>query len=314
MVYDVFISYRRIDGFGIASLVRECLQKKGIRCFMDVNESRPGNFAEHFLSVIETVPNFVLILTRGALDHCDHEHDWIRVEVEAAIKAGCKIIPIKDETFVFPDMAGYPASIATLATTQCVTFSREYYETSMLDRLLEFLTRTEEQKPDPKLYAKDFFSVVRNHPLRRVDMAFHAGADWFRTDAKADFLAQCIRDNITVRVMSNSAEAVERVCKLMQHPLRRYAGFETCARDWTDLSKRYPNIMFRVCESPLLHRIYLSENMDGSGLVALKYYTYGNDGSEKDPRMGFDSTQPEYALYKQEFECLWERVSHPYEG
>ncbi|MBE5878283.1 MAG: TIR domain-containing protein, partial [Lachnospiraceae bacterium] len=37
-MYDVFISYRRSDGSGIAESIAEYLQSKGLRVFFDKNE------------------------------------------------------------------------------------------------------------------------------------------------------------------------------------------------------------------------------------------------------------------------------------
>ena len=89
---DVFISYRRDGGYALARLLYECLHKENISAFLDLEELRSGPFNEKLYSAIESSENFVLVLPQNALDRCSSENDWLRLEIEHAIKHKKNII------------------------------------------------------------------------------------------------------------------------------------------------------------------------------------------------------------------------------
>lgn len=99
MNFDAFISYRRNNGFMIAQVINDQLAKRGINCFLDMEVLSSGKFDVKILSAIAEAPNFILILSEGALDKCSDEDDWVRSEIlEAvnleAVKLNKTIIPI----------------------------------------------------------------------------------------------------------------------------------------------------------------------------------------------------------------------------
>ena len=67
MKYDVFISYRRGNGFFLAQIIKEYLAKRKINSFLDIEELHSGKFDKEILDAIKDTPNFILILTKGAL-------------------------------------------------------------------------------------------------------------------------------------------------------------------------------------------------------------------------------------------------------
>lgn len=87
---DVFISYRRSNGSNLASLLKVHLQLHGYSVFLDVDGLKSGKFDVNILHSIQKAPNFVLVLTKSALDRCfdDHERkDWLhKVEFEINLK------------------------------------------------------------------------------------------------------------------------------------------------------------------------------------------------------------------------------------
>ena len=91
---DVFISYRRDGGFTLARLLYEYLHKESISAFLDLEELRAGPFNEKLYDAIEHAENFVLVLPPNALDRCVSENDWLRLEIEHAIKHKKNIIPL----------------------------------------------------------------------------------------------------------------------------------------------------------------------------------------------------------------------------
>ncbi len=91
---DVFISYRRARGRDIARSLQLALTARGVNCFFDLHDVRKGKFNEKIYSAIDGAKYFVLLLTKGALDKCDEKDDWVRLEIEHALKKGIPIIPV----------------------------------------------------------------------------------------------------------------------------------------------------------------------------------------------------------------------------
>ena len=106
MKYDVFISYRREGGDKYARTIQQALEKQ-YRVFLDFDELKDGVFDQRIIDAISESPVFLLILSRGALDRCVNENDWVRQEILQAVKCGCHIVPVTiDDTF-----EGLPASL-----------------------------------------------------------------------------------------------------------------------------------------------------------------------------------------------------------
>ena len=104
MNYQIFISYRRDGGESLAALLYERFARKGYDVFYDVESLRSGDFNEKLLSVIEKCEDVLLILPPGGLDRCiTDENDWVKREIEHAMKCKKNIIPIMMRNFVFPD-------------------------------------------------------------------------------------------------------------------------------------------------------------------------------------------------------------------
>ena len=97
--YDVFISYRREGGDKYARTIQQALEKQ-YRVFLDFDELKDGVFDQRIIEAISNSPVFLLILSKGALDRCVNEKDWVRQEILQAVKCGCHIVPVTiDDTF-----------------------------------------------------------------------------------------------------------------------------------------------------------------------------------------------------------------------
>lgn len=100
MQYDIFISYRREGGKSYARTIKPELEKRGFRVFLDFDELDDGVFDKRIMDAINEAPVFLLILSRGALDRCINEGDWVREEILHAEKTRRHIIPVEvDKTF-----------------------------------------------------------------------------------------------------------------------------------------------------------------------------------------------------------------------
>ena len=122
--FDVFISYRRVGGDAIAQFLKQNLLRRRLRVFLDVSDLKSGHFGQAISSTIASTPNFVVVLTPGALDLCEDENDWLRREIAQAISAERNIIPILMPGFVYPKVL--PKGVAGLSEFQAVSYSHEY--------------------------------------------------------------------------------------------------------------------------------------------------------------------------------------------
>lgn len=100
---DIFFSYRRDGGLELTRSLKMALNKKGFTTFFDNDSIGSGEFPTQILNNIERSDNFVLILSPGALDRCRNEGDWVRKEIEHAVKFEKNIIPVFSPEFQTPE-------------------------------------------------------------------------------------------------------------------------------------------------------------------------------------------------------------------
>lgn len=111
--YEIFISYRRLDeqgkisGRDQARLIAKQLEIEGYYPFFDYSEIKDNEFDKVIIPAVENCKIFILVLSKDALNRCKNEGDWVRKEIETAIKSRCKIINVS------PDNAfnGWPSSL-----------------------------------------------------------------------------------------------------------------------------------------------------------------------------------------------------------
>ena len=82
--FDVFISYRRIDGDVFARLINQEFEHRGLKCFFDVERMVNGEYRLQILSSLKSALNFVFVMTEMALVGLDNPDDPLRIELEAA--------------------------------------------------------------------------------------------------------------------------------------------------------------------------------------------------------------------------------------
>lgn len=111
--YDIFISYRREGGKEYARNLTLELVSRGYHPFLDFDELKDGKFDKRITDAIESAPVFLFILSRGSLDRCVNEGDWVRKEIMHAIEHKRHIVPVDiDKQFVgFPSSKDFPKEI-----------------------------------------------------------------------------------------------------------------------------------------------------------------------------------------------------------
>lgn len=100
MHYDIFISYRRATGKNFARIIKPELEKRGFSVFLDFDELKDGVFDKRIMDAIRDSPIFLMILSKGALDRCINENDWVRAEILYASEQDRHIVPVEvDKSF-----------------------------------------------------------------------------------------------------------------------------------------------------------------------------------------------------------------------
>lgn len=119
-MFDTFISYRRAGGSYYAARVYDFLTFRSFQPFYDKTEMQNGRFDEQIKNYITNATNFILILSKSALDRCVDDNDWVRIEIELAIANNMNIIVLQEDNFVYPD--NLPESLSSLRHYQAVLF------------------------------------------------------------------------------------------------------------------------------------------------------------------------------------------------
>ena len=119
-MYDTFISYRRDGGKEIAPRIYDYLKTCGFEAFLDTAEMAYGRFDEQLRAKVEESENFILVLSRGALDRCVEEGDWVREEIKLAINLNKNIVVFQAENFEYP--LTLPEDIERIKLYQCILY------------------------------------------------------------------------------------------------------------------------------------------------------------------------------------------------
>jgi TIR domain len=142
----IFISYRRADASWPALWLADRLghQFGTAVVFQDVDSIRPGDdFAAEIeaavgaCSVLLAVIGPQWLAAEGDARRLDDPQDWVRLEIEAAMKREIRIIPVLVDGARMPSAGQLPPSLRDLARRQAVTLSPESLDTRRLVSVLE---------------------------------------------------------------------------------------------------------------------------------------------------------------------------------
>ena len=135
--YDIFISYRRDNGFDTAKLIAATLRHAGYRVFLDVEQLRAGKFNEQLYAVIERCKDVIVVLPKDGLDRCVNETDWVRREIIHAMAHGKNIIPVMLAGFKWPE--AMPAGLEGFNLNQAIAAGDHDYFDAAMDKLKSYL-------------------------------------------------------------------------------------------------------------------------------------------------------------------------------
>ena len=142
MSYDIFLSYRRKDASGhsnvaVSRTIKYAFEHHGYEVFFDFTDCTDGYFAEKILPAIRTCRYFVLVLTKGCLERCKVKGDWLRREIEEALKFNRTIIPITPEGEFdgWPD--NMPEAVKALDGLQITTIHMDGFFEANMEQLIK---------------------------------------------------------------------------------------------------------------------------------------------------------------------------------
>ncbi len=133
-----FISYRRESGAEHARLIRNSLTDHRLRAFLDVADLGPDRYDIQLQSQIARTPNFLLIVGPGSLDRCRNPGDGVRAEIEGALAAKSRIIPILVDGFDWKHAPPLPSSLDLLPRLESIPYSHQEFDATMT-RLRNFI-------------------------------------------------------------------------------------------------------------------------------------------------------------------------------
>ena len=133
--FDIFISYRREGGLELADSIYQRLINAGYSAFLDLEQLNSGKFNTKLIGVIEQCQDFILVLPPDALGRCADEDDWVRQEVECALKHKKNIIPIMLRGFEWPAVESLPSSLRELPNYNGISASDHNVFVENIERL-----------------------------------------------------------------------------------------------------------------------------------------------------------------------------------
>ena len=138
----VFISYRRTN-WPYAVAVAQDLTAHGFDVFIDYKSINTGDFEQIIFNAIESRAHFIVLLTPSALERCQQPDDWIRREMEHALKHRRNMVPIVFEGFDFKELAEQlpPHLAEPMQKYNALRVYADYFEAAMERLRADFLSR-----------------------------------------------------------------------------------------------------------------------------------------------------------------------------
>ncbi len=147
----IFISYRREDSIAYAGRLFDRLQGEFPRqhLFMDLDTLEPGeNFIEAIQDSVNRCKVLLAVIGKRWLDVKDSEglprlantRDWVRVEIETALRRNIRVIPCLVGGMTMPKAGDLPASLAPLAQRHALALGDQRFHRDM-DVLIETIKK-----------------------------------------------------------------------------------------------------------------------------------------------------------------------------
>jgi hypothetical protein len=89
-----YICYRRSDAAFFARMLYEKLRERNMDAFIDLESIRTGSISSKIINTIEQCQNFILLISKDTFPRCSQKDDWVRQEIEYALKTKKNIITV----------------------------------------------------------------------------------------------------------------------------------------------------------------------------------------------------------------------------
>jgi TIR domain-containing protein len=135
----IFISYRRGDDPGSTGRLFERLQIEGFssdQLFMDIDSIAPGiDFLRELHRQVERSDVMLAVIGKGWIDardatgarRLDSPDDFVRVEIEAALRQDKRVIPVLMQDAAMPRADELPVGLKSLATRNYIRLTHERF-------------------------------------------------------------------------------------------------------------------------------------------------------------------------------------------
>jgi len=154
-VGGVFICYRREDSGGYAGRIYDRLAKRLGRknVFIDVDNIPPGlDFVDVLSERVGACTALIAVIGRNWASisdkenrrRIDHPRDFVRIEIEAALERGVRVIPVLVEDADMPKAEDLPESLKKLSRRQGIEISLTRFD-SDVRKLVRALSELEEE-------------------------------------------------------------------------------------------------------------------------------------------------------------------------
>ncbi|HZF12921.1 MAG TPA: TIR domain-containing protein [Thermoanaerobaculia bacterium] len=157
---NIFINYRREDSSGHAGRLFDALNAHFAgRVFMDIDTLEPGvDFAEVIEQAVGSCEVLIVIIGREWLHiknaagrrRLDDPADFVRLELESALKRSIRVIPVLVQGAAMPSTEELPDSLARLARRNAIEISdaRWAYDVDRLLRTIQEILAEEGLAPE----------------------------------------------------------------------------------------------------------------------------------------------------------------------
>jgi hypothetical protein len=138
----VFLSYRRDDSFWPSSRIHESLIKRpeGIAVFFDIDDIKPGeDFVDKLSSQVSSCDLLLAVIgttwissvDREGRHRLDQDKDFVRIEIETALKRRIPLIPVLVDGAAMPDSTQLPEALSELARRQAFIVSQIHFNSDV---------------------------------------------------------------------------------------------------------------------------------------------------------------------------------------
>lgn len=139
--YDIFISYRRVDGRDVARNIQQALKAHGYKhIFFDYDSIQKGEFNKRIIDAIYSCTDFILVLSPKSMKRCTKNGDPVANEIRTAIKYKKNIIPVTIDGKEVKWPRAFPNDLKFIRGLQFHDHKSDSYFDHSIDELCEKLT------------------------------------------------------------------------------------------------------------------------------------------------------------------------------